>query len=91
MKQLLSVKKYNFWDYIKMIMSVALIFTLGVLWSNYLIVIGNKVTNLIENIALREIIALVLIIMMTMLVIVIIVYIFKYEGEEALNVIKSGI
>lgn len=84
-------KKYSFWDYTKMVLSIAFIFTLGVLWSDYLTALGQKIVSKITDVFLREFIALILIVGMTAGVIALIVYVFGFREEEAIQIIQAGI
>jgi hypothetical protein len=85
------IKTYNFWHYIKMVMSVALIFTIGVLWSDYLINLGQKIVSKIPSTFLKEFLTFIFIAGVTLAVIALIVYGFGYKGEEAMDIIQAGI
>lgn len=85
------MKKYTFWDYVKVIMSVAFVFTIGLLWSGFLERLGLDIVSKISNPYIKFIIEAILIVAMTVLVIAVMVYLFKFEGEDLVDIIKSGI
>lgn len=84
-------KHYPFFEYVKMVMSVAFVFTIGVLWSDYLTLIGQRIIANFSDPIMREIIALLLVVIMTIVVICLIVYAFGYKGEAAIQIFQSGI